>query len=87
VVPSTVNYRPTEYDEFFSKIAKAVQVVGLEIRRTVDETKGTHVVGLVNAKVSHTSPSQADRSLDCVYRSIQKEIRLHSWRQACLRMK
>ncbi|UZJ54259.1 hypothetical protein CBS101457_003579 [Exobasidium rhododendri] len=43
-------YRAADYNEFYTKIVKAVEMVGLEIRRTVDECKGTKLVGLVNAK-------------------------------------
>lgn len=43
-----MTYRASDYDHFFTKVAKAIGLMGLEIRRCVDETKGTHIVGLVS---------------------------------------
>jgi hypothetical protein len=45
-----VPYRSSEYDSFFNDVAKAVGMVGLEIRRTVDESSGTHLVALVSVE-------------------------------------
>lgn len=47
-----VQYRSSDYDDFMSKIAKQIGLVGLEIRRTLDEKNGSHVLGLVSVASS-----------------------------------
>lgn len=86
-----MTYKASDYDHFFSKVAKAIGLVGLEIRRCVDETKGTKIVGLVSASLIVTtvllrlSVNSLLKNIIGIYiRSIRKATRLHSWQLLCL---
>ena len=61
--PPAVTYRPTDYDDFFAKVAKAIGIVGLEIRRTVDESNGTHVMGIVSTQRMHVGEGRRDATI------------------------
>jgi hypothetical protein len=51
----SVEYRAADYNDFYGKILKAVGMVGMEIRRTVDEVKGTKLVGIVSVDAANAS--------------------------------